>query len=286
MQVMNDDLESHSKIFASKTFSEVIGILIVLGIGMLINWGVEALKWKLVVQKAAEVSFIQAYKAVLVGNTYGIFTPNRVGEIVGRVFFIKSYNKSRIGLLTLAGSASMTMGGMVIACFSLHYFLEDSSLKIFYLVGAWLGLSLIFYAYLNMYNILKRIVRFKWWKKYADYASTLKLLSTFNLIAYVLLSISRYSIFVIQYYIFLQFFVADISIPGVASNMSLIFFIQSCVPTPVVIELGIRGNLAVLFLADLVNGNTLLITSVAYMIWFINMLVPALIGYIFVLRKK
>ncbi len=47
---------------------------------MLINWGVEALKWKLVVQKAAEVSFIQAYKAVLVGNTYGIFTPNRVGD--------------------------------------------------------------------------------------------------------------------------------------------------------------------------------------------------------------
>jgi hypothetical protein len=283
---MNDDLESHSQIFASKSFSEVIGILIVLGIGMLINWGVEALKWKLVVQKAAEVSFTQAYKAVLVGNTYGIFTPNRVGEIIGRVFFIKSYNKSRIGLLTLAGSASMTMGGMVIACLSLHYFLEDSSLKIFYLAGAWLGLSLIFYAYLNMYNILKRIVRFKWWKKYADYASTLKLLSIFDLIAYVFLSIFRYSIFVIQYYIFLQFFVADISIPGVASNMSLIFFIQSFVPTPVVIELGIRGNLAVLFLADLVNGNTLLITSVAYMIWFINMLVPALIGYIFVLRKK
>ncbi len=38
MQAMNDDLESHSKIFASKTlFSEAIGIFNCSGIGMLVN---------------------------------------------------------------------------------------------------------------------------------------------------------------------------------------------------------------------------------------------------------
>lgn len=55
-----------------------------------VNWGFEARKWQLLGQKLEPISFLQAYRAVMVGLTLGFITPNRLGDYAGRVLELKS----------------------------------------------------------------------------------------------------------------------------------------------------------------------------------------------------
>src|SRR5687768_15116871 len=45
---------------------------------MLLNWGLESLKWQLLLKKISPVSFLGAVRSVLSGVTVSFFTPNRI----------------------------------------------------------------------------------------------------------------------------------------------------------------------------------------------------------------
>lgn len=261
-----------------------IWMFILLFLLMLLNWGLEAFKWFLIMKNAYTIKFLDAFKAVLVGNTYGIFTPNRVGEIVGRVFYIPNLNKSRVAMFTLLGSSAMSIAGLILAVIAL--FIYPIEIHDIWLWLSILALILAVICFLKIVVFIRWISKFRWWKKYADYSSTLKLINTPKQLFYVLLSLVRYLVFIFQYILLLDLIIEDLPYLEIGAGLSLIYMIQSFVPTPVIVELGVRGNLAVLILSGLIGGNAMIIVSVAYIIWFINMLIPALIGYIFVLRKK
>ena len=55
-----------------------------------LNWGFEAKKWQLLGQKLEPISYLRAYRAVMVGLTLGFITPNRLGDYAGRVLELKS----------------------------------------------------------------------------------------------------------------------------------------------------------------------------------------------------
>ena len=50
---------------------------------MLVNWGIEAVKWQLLIAKIEKISLFRAFKAVMTGVSVSIFTPNRTGAIPG-----------------------------------------------------------------------------------------------------------------------------------------------------------------------------------------------------------
>ena len=52
---------------------------------MIVNWGIEAFKWKISVQQVQHVKYFTAFKAILSGTSFSVTTPNRVGEYLGRV---------------------------------------------------------------------------------------------------------------------------------------------------------------------------------------------------------
>ena len=60
---------------------------------MLVNWSVEAVKWKISIREIQRVSFIKAFKAVLSGVSFSVSMPNRVGEYLGRVMYMDEGNK-------------------------------------------------------------------------------------------------------------------------------------------------------------------------------------------------
>ena len=60
--------------------SDVIWNFLGVFLFMIINWGIEAVKWKLSVRKIQQVSFSRAFKAVLSGVSFSVGTPNRMGE--------------------------------------------------------------------------------------------------------------------------------------------------------------------------------------------------------------
>src|ERR1700681_351524 len=60
---------------------------------MLINWALETYKWQIALQPVQPIGFFRAFKAILAGTCIAAFTPNRVGEYLGRMLFVDPGNK-------------------------------------------------------------------------------------------------------------------------------------------------------------------------------------------------
>ena len=60
---------------------------------MVINWTLETTKWQIALRPIQSIRFVRAFKAILAGTCIASFTPNRVGEYLGRMLFVDPGNK-------------------------------------------------------------------------------------------------------------------------------------------------------------------------------------------------
>ena len=61
----------------------------------------------------------------------------------------------------------------------------------------------------------------------------------------------------------------------------VMLFVISIIPTIAISEIGVRGSVAV-YLFGLISANALGILSATFVLWLINLLIPAIIGTFFV----
>ena len=98
-------------------------------------------------------------------------------------------------------------------------------------------------------------------------------------------SIARYIVFTTQFFILLQVFEIDISYIDAIILTSIMLFVISIIPTIAITEIGVRGSVA-LFLFGLVSSNTEGILSATFVMWVINLLLPALFGTVSIFSLK
>ena len=106
-----------------------------------------------------------------------------------------------------------------------------------------------------------------------------------DLLEVLLYSIARYVVFTTQFFILLQVFDIDVSYVDSMILISTMLFIVSIIPSIAITEIGVRGSVA-LFLFSLVSGNTIGILSSTFVMWVINLLLPAMLGTIFIFTLK
>ena len=87
-------------------------------------------------------------------------------------------------------------------------------------------------------------------------------------------------VFVVQYVVLLKVFGVAASILNLAMMVAVLFLVMAMVPTIALAELGFRGKIS-LQLFGLLSVNTIGIVSAAAGIWIINLILPAIIGSIF-----
>ena len=107
-------------------FQKQLALIMVL---MLVNWGLETVKWRYLIAKVEQVSFFRALQAVLAGVSISSFTPNRIGEYFGRAFILKKNRVEGI-LITVVGSMSQLLvtiltGTLALLVFIPHYLLDS-----------------------------------------------------------------------------------------------------------------------------------------------------------------
>ena len=90
---------------------------------MPINWVLEASKWKILIQPIEQISLKRAIKIVSAAISYGIFTPNRIGELAGRVFWLNKANRMSGLFASIVGSYAQQLItiGMALIAFLLAY---------------------------------------------------------------------------------------------------------------------------------------------------------------------
>lgn len=271
---------------------------------MVVNWGIEALKWRYLMNKEESIGFLKSMKAVFAGITVSIFTPNRMGEFLGRVFILKKTNPWRAIFITIIGSYSQLMVTLIVGyisfiIFSLRYFTgteEISDYFVYALIGA-IGVVVLVLAllYLNVSildPLINRLINSRW-KKIGQYFTVFSRFDTSTLLKVFGFSLLRYTVFTSQFILLAQAFDVPVGWAEGAMMVSLMFFVMSMIPTITLAELGIRGSVTIgifsIFLesqGSFTQAMEFGVFSASSVLWLINLALPAIIGTFFVFQLR
>jgi len=261
---------------------------------MIVNWGIEAFKWKVSVQQVQEVKYSTAFKAILSGTSFSVTTPNRVGEYLGRVLYMNEGNRLKAISLTIAGSMSqllVTLYMGTIGFFILQKPIEKAGLipaagLQAMIVGVLLALLILTVFYFRLSWIIRWIDRLP---KVRNYAWLLKGLEDFNatlLLKILSLSFLRFMVFLIQYFLLFRLFNVNVSWWEGLWAVSVSFLVMAVIPTIALFtDLGLKGKVN-LGLIGLFSRNDLGIWVTSLSIWVINLIIPALAGSLLILSIK
>lgn len=289
-------IEGFDIAFIKQTILENQSLVVLVFLMMFFNWLVEAIKWKFLISKIEKVSMLTSLRAVFSGITVSVFTPNRIGEYGGRVFCLEKADRMQGVLITVLGSMAQLLttiffGSMGIL-FLNNYIPELQELyqemeytfplMLFMLLLLNILLLLLFH---NISVISNLMDKYGWLSKYKKYKEVFTFYNTQELAFVFLFSIIRYAIFTTQFFILLNLFGVDISYFDSIILTMVMLFIISIIPTIAISEIGIRGSVSV-YLFGLVSANTLGILSATFVLWAINLLLPAIIGAFFVFTLK
>lgn len=270
-----------------------IGYLLALLGLMLCNWGIEAVKWRILVAPIQRLTFGQSFKAVLSGVSFSISTPNRIGEYLGRMLYLPEGKRLRIIALTLVGSLGqllVTLWAGCLAFFALRSRLTGSGLLHplvyqFGLFGLLFVCAILTLFYFNVGGLEKWLESALRKASWLPLVSALKEFGMQRLGHLLLLSVVRYAVFVAQYLLAFRLFSVTVSLLPAVGVMSLVFLALAVIPSVVLLEVGIRGEVS-LKLIGLYSANSLGILLTSVTIWLINLVIPALAGSILILGIK
>ena len=271
---------------------------------MLVNWGLEAFKWKKLIGKIEKISFFRSYQAVLTGASISFFTPNRIGEYFGRVYVLEEAGHVEGILITILGSMSQLLitiltGTLALVLFDPARFYEIPlftgylyySLIILIVILDFLLLFLYFNV--SFLSVLREKIFRSRLKKLRKFFGVFSRFSRKDLGIVMTLSFSRYIVFSLQYYFLLKVFSVPIPFFDGIIIISLIFFVLTVFPTVALTELGVRDAAAVYFFGLYFSKTGIMddsisvgVLSASTFLWFLNIAIPALTGTIFVYRLK
>ena len=263
---------------------------------MFSNWIIEAFKWRFLIRKIEYISLLRSVKAVFSGITVSIFTPNRIGEYGGRVFCLEEGDRIQAVLITIIGSVSQFIITFLLGSLGLSscLFIYPEVRSFFYLNESHIIYIMIFLLFLNLLFILcflnfsllsKFILRKKFLTRFSKYSIVFSFYSNKDLLLVLSLSLFRYIVFSLQY--FLLFFVFDVGLNYFEAIILIptMFFLVSIIPSIAITDISVRSSVALL-LFGLATDNIFAILSTTFLIWIINLIIPALIGTIFIFTLK
>jgi uncharacterized membrane protein YbhN (UPF0104 family) len=270
-----------------------IGYLLVAMLLIFVNWGIEAWKWKLSVAGIQSISFIQAFKAVLSGVTFSVSMPNRIGEYLGRVLYLPEGSRLKTISVTLVGSFAQLLTTLLAGAVGL-IILKPSLITLSSQMNLWY--QFILYGLLGLiavltpiyFNVAATVSLFRRWISHRKYLYLVESLNDFDtrlLLQVLLLSLLRYFVFVVQYILIFYLFEVNVSAAVIACVMSVIFLAMAVVPSITLVEVGIRGEIS-LMLMGMFSANSLGIGLTSVTVWFMNLVIPAIIGSLLLLNIK
>ncbi|MCO5256151.1 MAG: flippase-like domain-containing protein [Lentimicrobium sp.] len=262
---------------------------------MPLNWLLETVKWRSLISYLEPVSLPSAFRSVLAGITFSLFTPNRVGEFLGRIFTLRA-NRIKSALLTIAGSISQLIVTLVAGMIALLFFIPQyagfsegwqdylyAGLVIFILLFSLL-LILFFLKVPVITARLDKLIRPKW-RRMNLYLIVIERVGRRTLGGVLLLSALRYLVFSAQFYLLLRAFGLNIPYPQAMMLISVTYFVMAAIPTVALADLGIRGSVSIYFIGMFFGSRgdvAASILSASTMIWMINLALPALFGALFI----
>jgi len=263
----------------------------------LVNWGIEARKWQVLLKPLQSIRFLRAYRSVLSGLALSLNTPNRMGEYGGRILYVKEGSRLKAISLSIAGSISQLIITLALGCGGLVYLIYFSNLQTEYVMGLslyWIkflllissiitGFLLLFFFRLSW--LIKLLEKIPYSSRFTQYLNVLEQFTAKILLRLLSLSFFRYLVFVLQYILLLQLLHVEIFWFDCFWIISILFLVLAIVPSFAIADLVIRGKFSTALLS-LYSANIVGILGTTFGIWCINLFIPAFAGSILILGIK
>jgi hypothetical protein len=265
-------------------------ILLVAALLFIVNWGIETLKWHLLINHFEHFTFFSSVKSVLSGVALSIITPNQLGDFAGRVIHLRQFNKIKGSLVAVVGHTAQVFITLTAGLFGLLILLKfkfgiTSLNNSVIVIVTTLFLMVLGVVYVNIGQIFNCINKLRVFAKVSEYLLVFTVFSRNFLLYIFMLSLLRYLVFFIQYALLLWFFGIHMPVILLLGCIALTFCVQSIVPSFILLEIGLRGASALWFFG-IFNNNDIGILLSAYSLWIINMMLPALPGLYFIYNVK
>ncbi len=273
-QLMTNDKLDWTKFTALvKEKQSVVGILFLLSFSV-VNRYLEILKWQNLVSYIKPISIAEATKQVLGALTAGIFTPNGLGEYAGKALFFEKIKAKKIIFLNLICNGIQMILTIVFGTMGL----------LFLGYTFWgIAIVLLTIAFWLLAFLSKNI-------KIKGYSIT-KLLHKLNEIPKTIhrknavLAVGRYLVFSHQYYFLFLAFDVDLPYGILIATIAVVYFLASSLPSFQFLDFAVKGSVAVFFFGKL-GVNEWIVIFISTLMWFLNVVLPVVIGSYFVLRFK
>jgi Lysylphosphatidylglycerol synthase TM region len=261
---------------------------------MWVNWALETRKWQIALRPVQPIGFFRAFKAILAGTCIASFTPNRVGEYLGRMLFVDPGNKILSVTPTILCSLSQMLITLVAGSIGLYLFsLLSFQFQVSWLTPGFFRIAMMGTAvaavilglvYFRFDPLVRRIN--DWLKKNQKSFSIPQDFSFSALTTILVISTVRYMVFILQYFLLFSLFGIPLMGKQVFTGVSVMFVLMAVVPTLTFLtDLGFRWA-AGIQIFQVFTFNTAGILAVSLGIWLINLIIPALIGSLLILRIK
>jgi uncharacterized membrane protein YbhN (UPF0104 family) len=254
------------------------------------NWMLESIKWRTFISRFQEnFTFFRAFQSVFCGTFFAFITPNRIGEFGGRLHKIDKENWPKaltagfwggVAQFLITFSIGIYMGWKA---FLNVTGLEKSSTWVFILALALAAFCLLVFFKLKLFiGLFQRFPRLHHKLAALEFDFDMKVSLLFRVIFITLI---RYLVYVNQYIFVLYFLGVAAPYKVLFAAVSAMLFFHTAFPSVPFIDIGVKGN-ALLFLLKGQGNTEIAIALTVLLIWFINIIFPALMGYLVFLKVK
>lgn len=285
-----DNLKQFELAVNRLSHQHVIVIMSLVVVLMFANWLVECLKWQHLTRHLAPINLWKAIEGVFCGLTWAVFTPNRIGEYGGRVMFLPPRKRIHGVFAMAVGSFGQNVitnvlgaGGLLWFCYSFLNLNPWVLIAATIFGVAFMVLFLVLYFNIKwLVKLLNSISFLKKYHRFFDIMGTYTFKELRDIMWYCLV---RFFIFSFQYYLVIHLLVPQIPFHDVMLMVFIVFFIQSALPSLDLLDVPVRATAAATVFAY-VTGQQIAIIAAFSSIWLINLIIPAILGSVFIFKLK
>ena len=268
---------------------------------MPVNWLIESFKWQFLIQKIEQIKIRESIQAVFAGTAISIFTPNRIGDYLGRIFILKKGDRLDGTVATIVGNISQLLVTLIMGLMALFYYAEEWVSGQLNWPQIWIyifrvliiaTLIALVWSFFKFPSIEKQLNKKLEIYKYPiiKHFNLLSEYSSAELLRVLILSSFRYLVYSSQFYLLLLAFGIPINWFDGFMSIFLIFFGITIVPSIAVAELGIRAFISLLVFQIIGLSSSsqldLALVSATSALWLINIALASFIGGLFIFNLR
>jgi uncharacterized membrane protein YbhN (UPF0104 family) len=253
---------------------------------MPLNWTLEGLKWRSILQKFQKrISFKTLLFSLFTGISMSLFTPNRAGNFIGRMIWFGSAVRVQVSVLSIYGNVAQWMSSIVFGIIGvgLGTFFIFPEINSWYLVLSGVVILAVIILYLIPYWLPRLLSKYMFTRNMTHAARVLEQHHSLKW-ELLLLSLLRHFVFSMQFALVMYAFGLDFNLDLIYA-VWITYFVMTLLPSPLFGKLLIRESAALLVIGTLSDNSTVILLS-SVILWFINLSIPALLGGIIWLKWR